>query len=135
MKWIGRIKADNLTTFLTLDNINSLPDSSGGGMKAFSMEADKEGQRRLLLIAQLLNWTGDYPYRLNSNLRTAPKTEAETVKTWTDSGVPLNSALAWSGKTDEEIASMEKDKQAEREANASAARNIAGRCESKARPI
>ena len=51
-----------------------------------------------------------------------PKTEAETVKTWTDSGVPLNSALAWSGKTDEEIASMEKDKQAEREANASAAR-------------
>ena len=50
-----------------------------------------------------------------------PKTEAETVKTWTDSGVPLNSALAWSGKTDEEIASMEKDKQAEREANASMA--------------
>jgi hypothetical protein len=51
-----------------------------------------------------------------------PKTEADTVKVWTESGVPLSTSLSWAGKTDEEIAAMEKDKQKEKEENASASR-------------
>jgi hypothetical protein len=50
-----------------------------------------------------------------------PKTEADTVKVWTDSGVPLTTSLSWAGKTDEEIAAMEKDKAKEKEENASMA--------------
>jgi hypothetical protein len=50
-----------------------------------------------------------------------PKTEADTVKVWVESTVPLKTALAWSGKTDEEIAAMEKDKAKEKEENASMA--------------
>ena len=50
-----------------------------------------------------------------------PKTEADTVKTWVESGVPLKTALSWAGKTDEEIAAMENDKAKEKEENASAA--------------
>ena len=51
-----------------------------------------------------------------------PKTEADTIKVWVDSGVPLKTALTWSGKTDEEVAAMEKDKQKEKEENANASR-------------
>jgi hypothetical protein len=51
-----------------------------------------------------------------------PKTEADTVKVWTESGVPLSTSLSWAGKTDEEIAAMEKDKQEEQEKNSSMAR-------------
>lgn len=51
-----------------------------------------------------------------------PKTEADTVKVWTESGVPLSTSLSWAGKTDEEIAAMEKDKQKEKEENANASR-------------
>jgi len=50
-----------------------------------------------------------------------PKTEADTVKVWVDSGVPLTTSLSWAGKTDEEIAAMEKDKAKEKEENASMA--------------
>ena len=50
-----------------------------------------------------------------------PKTEADTVKTWVEGGVPLTTSLSWAGKTDEEIAAMEKDKAKEKEENASAA--------------
>jgi uncharacterized membrane protein YdfJ with MMPL/SSD domain len=41
---------------------------------------------------------------------------------WVDSGVPLTTSLSWAGKTDEEIAAMEKDKAKEKEENASMAR-------------
>jgi SPP1 family phage portal protein len=51
-----------------------------------------------------------------------PKTEADTVKVWVDSGVPLSTSLSWAGKTDEEIEAMEKDKAKEKEENASMAR-------------
>ena len=51
-----------------------------------------------------------------------PKTEADTAKVWVDSGVPLNTALSWSGKTDEEITAMEKDKLKEQEQNANASK-------------
>ena len=51
-----------------------------------------------------------------------PKTEADTVKVWVESGVPLKTTLSWSGKTDEEIAAMEKDMLEEKEKNSSAAK-------------
>ena len=53
-----------------------------------------------------------------------PKTEADTVKVWTESGVPLTTSLSWAGKTDEEIEAMEKDKQEEKEKNASMAQTL-----------
>jgi len=46
-----------------------------------------------------------------------PYTEALTIKTLTDAGVPLKSALRMSGQTDKEIEQVERDK-AEEEANA-----------------
>ena len=47
-----------------------------------------------------------------------PKTEAETVKIWTEAGTPLRTALGWAGKTDAEIKDMEKDKDDEKNKNA-----------------
>jgi len=47
-----------------------------------------------------------------------PKTEAETVKTWIEAGVPLRTAVSNAGWTDDKIADLEKDKLAEKNANA-----------------